>query len=447
MIRPITDRAPEIWTHRLVRFGWSLSALLLLIWAALYVVEHAFHEPLSSFVYLTVLAVLLVALFYSEGTDVAVSRLYDKDPEQIPAALRAAFQAVRNCDPLLFISGRQLLAVFSIVATTLLCSNLADVATLQAGPLTRLAQLMAPLKDAFTLLFPTFFALWFAQLPPKFIAHESPLTAFGWTLTTATINTSIFLGRTFHVEGPSSNFTNMLLRWQARGNLEPLRPSREHYYKNSAVLRDGKALEKVLILVEVRPQGAVHVVERFKFRAFAPGFRYIAQSVGWEAPIASGASLRVVYCPVRYSVSNPTHEAPRTASNGATIFPVRWEVNLAVNLPIGEYLEFEVDYTTGAGATKAKLNEEDSYHYVVSKVPTAEITLHLYPADSAGFILTGQRVTVNAADDDRVNNAEAARVQVTEDLGGYRYTVNYPLLSTRFMFGWTISPRGGTGHA
>jgi len=56
------------------------------------------------------------ALFYGEGADVAVSRLYDKDVSQLEAPLQPTFIRLHKDDAAqAFVTGRQLLVVGAIV--------------------------------------------------------------------------------------------------------------------------------------------------------------------------------------------------------------------------------------------------------------------------------------------------------------------------------------------
>ena len=427
------------WAPSLLAAIWWLTAAVLVLWTVAYLMERSFNDAPHAVLYLISIVFLLTVLFYSEGSDVAVSRLCDKDPDQLPEYLRPAFRALQESNPEVFISGRQLLAVFAVVALTLLCSRLSNVSNLYCGSLTPMAHEMGGLRDAYAFVFPIFFALWFAQLPPKFIAHERPLTAFGWACSRATISVSIFLGRALRVDGPSGKFKNLLLRWQ-KGTSERLRPSRENYYKDTAVLRDGKALEKVDIAVEVLDDGAVHVIEHFWFKAYAKGFHYIKHDVGWESKIKPGSELCVKQCPVGWTVP-PSEELPVDIEKGKTYYPMRWEVKLKVDLPVDEYLEYIVEYFTEPSATKATAEGRDTYIYTVNEVPTAEISVTVLPKSDARFTFTDHHVVVKCSDDERVNALEADRVQLCEKDDGYRFTVLYPLLSTRFEFGWNVSGR------
>jgi hypothetical protein len=444
---------------------WYIVATVLLIWAASYVTIHAFREPLAAAGYAFVFIILFVVLFYGEGTDITVARLYDKDPDQLPEALRAGFNVLREADQKMFISGRQLLVVAAVVGMTLLCYNLSDVsrAFQNSDGLLVMKRLSAVLgdqgvRDAFTILFPTFFALWFAQLPPKFIAHEDPVRSYRWEPTRVTIRLSIFLGRTFHVEGPSQHvmdWTLWLLRKMSGEDvpgpapaatplrIDKLRPSREHYYALSATLRDGRALELVRVVMKIGRAGEVSVGEQLTFRAFADGFKHVSQKVVWEAPVKQSATVFVSKCPetVQHEIVGPTYNV--VESDGPKRrYSVEWDCTLGRDLPVGESLEMFFAYSTEAGATPHETGQTDYYQYSVLRVPTARLIIEVRPEPDAGFILTKGHATAKTSEDDTINKKEASRVEVRADDGGYSYDVAYPLLSTNLRFCWEIAPVG-----
>jgi hypothetical protein len=435
---------------RIFAFLWYVVAVVLVLWAALYLAIHAMREPASVAGYGLGFALLVFIIFYGESTEVAVTRLYDKDPDQIPENLRAGFISLHESDPVPYLSGRELLVVVSIVALTLLCDNLSDVARLDARGLTRLARTLGlpEFQWTFSLLFPTFVALWFAQLPPKFIAHENPLSTYQWKLTRTTIRLSTFLGRTFHVQGPSKRIMAFML-WVLRASTGPadplipekLRPSREHYYKMSATLRDGRGLERVHIVMVIGRDGSVSVREDFRFRAFAAGFRSVSQEVSWEAPVRQGATLNVVYCPGDYSESGPAFSGPELNSQGKNSYSVKWAVTLTSDLPIGEHVDLQVAYETEAAATQWRIGETDFFEYRIKRVPTALLIFEVRPAPDAEFLLIDGNVTANTSEDDRINRNEAERVRINAHRkGGYIYTAEYPLFSTDLFFRWEIAP-------
>ena len=441
---------------------WYVLAAVLLIWAASYVAIHAFREPLAAAGYAFVFIILFVVLFYGEGTDITVARLYDKDPDQLPEGLRAGFNVLRDADQTMFISGRQLLVVAAVVGMTLLCYNLSDVSRAfeKTGGLPMMIRLAAALgdqgvRDVFTILFPTFFALWFAQLPPKFIAHEDPIRSYGWQPTRVTIRLSIFLGRTFHVEGPSKHVMDWTLWLQRKLSGEELpapkpvptplrtklRPSREHYYALSATLRDGRALELVRVGMKIGRHGEVSVGEQLTFRAFADGFKHVSQKLVWEAPVKPNANVFVGKCPEmvqpeivgpRYDVVEP--DAPKRR------YSVEWECTLRPDLPVGESFQIVFAYSTEAGATPYEIGNTDYYQYSVLRVPTARLIIEVRPEPDAGFILTEGHATAKTSEDETINEKEASRVDVRADDGGYVYDVAYPLLSTNLRFCWKIAP-------
>jgi len=430
-------------TRRVVRVllgtFWYAIAVALLAWAATYLGLRAAREPTSLVVYAVPFLVTFFVMFYGEGTEIAITSLKDKDPEQIPDALRPGFEAFQASSHVLFISGRQLLVVLSIVALTLLCDNVSDIGPLVAG-MPSFAKLLAlpQVHTSFTLFFPTFFALWFAQLPPKFIAHESPLSAYSWQFTRLIIASSLFLGRTLRVDGPSTHLKELLVRLLPLSKAV-LKPSREFYYETSATLRDGKALEQLYTALEIAHDGSISAKQHFRFRAYANGFRRISQRIGWESPINQAGAAVQVSCPVPHSLTGPSY-APWTNRDGLALHSLDWRVDLPGYLPVGAQLDVDVVYSTQAGAMRSTIGDVDYFRYTVSKVPTAEIVFEVQPEVNAGFVLIEGNASADTSDDQQVNKAEESRIAVEPLNGGYRYTVKYPLPSTVYQFNWTLAP-------
>jgi hypothetical protein len=433
------------WSRALAVF-WYFVAVVLTLWAVIYLVLRALDDWRSIVVFGVPFILAFLVIFYGEGTELAVASLIDKDPEQFPESLRADFERLRSSPHVFFISGRQLLVVFAIVVLTLLSASLADFSLITQSPphlMPRLFLATAPLRSAqaeaaFSLLFPTFLALWFMQLPPKFIAYESPLIAYSWQLTRATIAAALFLGRNLRVHGPSADVRALLKRLQPQ-TAQALKPSRENYYKTSALLRDGIGLELVHIVVEIDQVGAVNVEEQFSYHSYAPGFRYLAPGVAWEAPIdTSTAEYRVVVGSERvpyYNISKPT--LTEEVVDGKRMHFAKWSLELPTDLPVNSDLRMQLKYTTKAGAVKSAMGSRDSYSYRVKHIPTASLVVEVRPKVGVSFRLFDPKVKATTSDDKRINDAEANRVTVDAP-SGYRYSVKYPLQGTEFEFSWRL---------
>jgi len=443
-------RRPSRWRTALataIPVLWYVIAAALIFWASFYLVLHllADKNALSvAFAYFVFFVLFFVVMFYGEGTEVAVAMLIDKDPEQVPLAIRPGFVALQKSNQVLFISGRQLIVVFAIVGMTFLCLKLADVQIANTEQLPRIVAVLLskPAVDTFTILFPTFFALWFIQLPPKFIAHENPLTTYSWQLTRAAIACSIFLGKTLRVEGPSTHVKALLMRLQPTGG-GSLRPSRENYYETSATLRDGKAIESADIDIFVAHNGAVRVIETFRFRAFAKGFKKIPQWSGWEAEIKRETAKLVVTDyngPGDCVVSAPKLKGPTIEADGKNIYSVEWFIKLKENLPVGSTLAFVAKYSTESSAAEVRPGKTDFFEYDVSRVPTADLTLKVQPEAGAPFSFFEREVAVDTSEDRSVNEAEKINFTRSDPYGprGYIFRARYPLLSTKLRFTWTV---------
>jgi len=443
------DKKEKTWhaiAAKLIPIVWYVIAATLIAWAWFYLalrfVTDKHNALMIDFVYFVLFLVAFVVMFYGEGTEVAVAMLIDKDPEQVPETIRDGFKALQEANQTLFISGRQLIVVFAIVGMTFLCLKLSDVPVDPSQNLAPFAWLLLaqPTRDAFTIFFPTFFALWFIQLPPKFIAHESPLTAYSWQLTRIAIACSMFLGKTLRVEGPSTRVKALLMRLQA-ANPESLRPSRENYYETSATLRDGKAIESADIDVIVGRDGSVRVVETFRFRAFAKGFKSIPQWSGWEGQIERDTARLVVSefnGPCNCVVSAPKFEA--IEEDGKQIYSVEWHIDLQFDLPVRSALTFVSSFKTAAGAAKVPPDKFDFFEYHITKVPTADIVFKIQPDAGVPISFFDGLVTVDTSEDNAINLAEASKIASVGSHGprGYRFQVRYPLLSTKLRFTWTV---------
>jgi hypothetical protein len=424
---------------------WYVVAALVIAWACVYLWIQFERQPLTLLWFVVGFGVAMWLMFFGEGTEIAYTNLHDKDPEQVPPDLQASFAKLVDSEQVLFISGRQLLVVFAIVGMTLLCELVSDVG---AGAKVRWPSdegvaTLAYYRHAFSLLFPAFFAFWFAQLPSKMISHESALMAYRWPPMRWAIGWSMLIGESLRIEGPSSHLKELVARKLRRGDEDVLKPSRAFYYKTSAMLRDGKGLEDTHIRMWLGSAGAIDVEEAIKIHAYGRGVRKVAEKSLCEAAFKPGASLKVS-SPVKASQNGPDATGPITVE-GATLYQLAWDVQLTQDLPVGKELEVQVSYANEDGAMKHTVSEEDvdSYDYTVRFVPTKRLTFDIMVRPNAGFMLTNQTVTATTSENSDINWQEAKRVKCSNvddesDSFGFRYAVEYPLLNTKFSFGWSI---------
>lgn len=425
---------------------WYLLAAVLIAWACVYVWIQFKRQPLTVLWYVVGFGVVMWLMFFGEGTEIAYTTLHDKDPEQVPEFLQKGFAKLVKSDQVGFISGRQLLVVFAIVGMTLLCELVSDVGSDDpARPYAQYIETLADFRYLFTLLFPSFFAFWFAQLPSKMIAHESALMAYRWAPMRWAMTWSMFIGNGLRVEGPSKPLKELVARSLRRGDEDVLKPSRAFNYKTSAMLRDGKGIEEVHIQMWIGSGGSIDVRQSVKIHAYARGVRKISEQTLSEAPIKPGAKIAVA-CPVSAFHNGPT-AADSTVIDGTTFFKWVWDVQLkAQDLPIGHELDVEVQYATDDGAMKYRPNEKDEYDYTVRYVPTKKVVFDVMARPNNGFMFVTPTVIAITSENPDINWQEAKRVvpsEIVDDESGsfgFRYAVDYPLLNTKFTFGWSIEP-------
>jgi len=427
---------------------WAVSAIAILVWAALYVAVQQ-TGPLGSnaiWSYAVPLILLLGVLFYGEGAEVAVAMLSDKDPEQFPDWLRKSFLSL---EPHLakqrhapYISGRQAIVVFAIVGITILCDQLSTVEGMR-GP-AWLGNHVSLLADSrarfwFTLLFPTLAALWLAQLPPKFAAHENPLWIFSWQFTRWLLAVSMILGRYARIDSPSLWFANRLATTK-RSDIQPLGPGRRFHYQTSAMLRGGRGLQQGHIEIKIHPDGSAAVVETFRYHAFGKGLRRFPQRIFWEQPVPGDPEVHVTAAPPEagaYAIS-PFARSQKTF-DGTVFHGLEWVVSLQSDLPIHSEFELRFSYRTAPGAMRTAYESQDGYDYAVKLVPTAELIVDAMPSPDASFVLVDGEGKVDAAEDRAVDDFELSRIKITPFKRGYRYEVHYPLFNTTFSFNWSVA--------
>lgn len=429
--------------------AWYLVAALVITWACTYLWIQLERQPLTLLWYIAGFSVAMWLLFCGEGGEIAYTILHDKDPEQVPDDLKKSFIKLVDSEEVQFISGRQLLVVFAIVGMTLLCESVSDVgegAKVRWPSETAVATL-AQYRHAFSLLFPAFFAFWFAQLPSKMIANESALMAYRFAPMRWAIGWSIILGERLRIEGPSSHLKELVARKLRRGNEDVLKPSRAFYYRTSAMLRDGKGLEESHIRMWIGRNGAVDVKEEITVRAYGRGVRNITEKNLSESAFKPNPVLDIK-SPVDALKHGPDASGP-TEVKGTTFYQLAWDVELQKDLPVGKDLHIDVSYANDDGAMKHTTSETDSYDYNVRFVPTKKLTVEILVRPDAGFRLTKQTATARASENAEVNNEETRRIKTTDDVfdkesnsRGFRYAVEYPLLNTEFSFGWSIGRAG-----
>jgi hypothetical protein len=450
---------------------WLLAALWYTIAAALFVAAVAYcaiHAAVGISPLFVVgafaLVVVVLLLFLGEGSEVAVAMLIDKDPDQFDDDLQPWFLKLwraRHRNPPTFIIGRQLIVVLSVVVLTYLCGQLSDVPSLDDPSLSRaggrLHGLLAPVDAflrepgaafAFAVLFPAFLALWIAQLPSKFIAHQNPLFTCSWPPTRWIVRLSLLVGSRFEVERLSVWLASQLLRWQ--GDVKPhLLPGRRSYYETSAMLRGGRALKRAEIDITIAKDGSASVHESFVFHAFTTGLREIPQRVFWETPYKKYSPVKFGDLPDAVGPVPWTPGVPKAQPEiieGETLYALDWTIKFASEVPAGEDIPFTLDYETEPGAMKTKSGEPDDYFYTVRLVPTQTVVVRITPAADAPFYLSKRSdvsVVAKASEDRQVNEDEAERVkvEVNKKTGGLIFRVRYPLMSTRFVFQWEVSGR------
>jgi hypothetical protein len=441
--------------------------MLLLFAAICYVAVH-FVIGISAWFVLGALVFVaaLVLLFLGEGSEVAVAMLMDKDPEQFEdfeLPVRTSFENLwnsRRASPPPFIVGRQLIVIYAIVLITFISQKLTDIPSLDnasyAGAGGQVHNLLAIVSErlrarfvapSFELLFPTFLALWIAQLPSKFMAHGDPVRTFKWILTRAIVSGSLVMGSRTYVEHISVGLTNYLQRFQRNKEITHLLPGRRSYYETSALLRGGRALEKAEIKLTIGADGAVSAHEKFHFHAFAEGLRKIPQSVFFAVPYASYEPVKFTQLPkgIREPKAPGFVRMSEKPEDAGSPHILEWDnIIFQSELPTGSDVKFELNYKTEAEAYDVGPGDDNDYAYNVNLVPTELLIVHIAPAPSAPFVLVeltkGPTIVVEASEEERINIREAQRVRCTPEDGGLRFEVRYPLLNSRFKFYWLTQP-------
>ncbi len=457
------ERELPVLLRSLIAALWYILAAALSASAVAYIAIRTITAFSPSFaIGVVVFAFMLPLLFLGEGSEVAVAMLIDKDPEQFGHPVRLWFERLWRCrdqDPPPFIIGRQLIVVMAVVLLTFLSGKLVEIPDVAStafataggrfhGYLVQIASTLRTswVQYAFALLFPTFIALWIAQLPSKLIAHRDPLRLYSWFLTRVVVRGALVIGSRLEVERLSVGLARWLLR---QGDPpEKLRPGRPQYFETSALLRGGRALKRATIDITILKDGAVKVRESFEYYTFAAGLKQIPQRVYWEKPYAQYAPVKFTKWPenigIRPSVQGKPSATPEVR-HGKSLYPLEWNVELPHAVPAGSELGLELNFQTAPGAMATIPTTADYFYYNVYQVPTAELIVHIAPAADAPFMLLERAVIAEASEDEDVNVREAKLVEVDAKAdGGLRFRVRYPLLNTRFVFNWVVERRSAT---
>jgi hypothetical protein len=255
----------------------------------------------------------------------------------------------------------------------------------------------------------------------------------------------MFIGEGLRIDGPSIHVKELVASRLRRGDEDVLKPSRAFYYRTSAMLRDGKGLEDVHIHMLIGSLGEIEVKEKIRIHAYGRGVRKVAEEALCEAMFKP--DHRVKPDLLNASLQGPTVSGPLTFE-GAAFYKLAWGVELSQDLPVGKELGIEVNYATDHGAMKHVVSDDgdstDSYDYTVRYVPTKKLTVDIMVRPHTGLILVAPTVTATASENIEINWEEARRVKpvkiVDETTGsvGFRYVAEYPLLNTKFSFGWSL---------
>ena len=151
-------------------------------------------------------AAILWLLSIVEGSELAVARHLETDPQNLPdSAARIVLARVQK-DPKSFFNGRQALVVTSIVALTL---SVTQIGRLHRMPFTSADGIIAflrtwPIQAALVFGFPNFIVLWISQLYPKLRAAGDAPGRFAMKSYQLIVRMCMSLERTTRVGAPTS---------------------------------------------------------------------------------------------------------------------------------------------------------------------------------------------------------------------------------------------------
>jgi hypothetical protein len=198
------------------------------------------------------IVILLYVLAISEGLELAVTDLLDKQPEQLSnVRTRDALRQLQH-SPAEFFSNRQLFVVTIITFTTLMTSYPWIYVPLYG----RVAQ--APIPGLFSFAWTTLTVLWFAQVTPKRLAITNSEVFLGQ---------SVFLLPVIKAAGllglplASNQLVAFFEKFTKYSDKRHLQPSPSAYY-NAAGVKSGIAVDRVHVTISMNPDGSGSIRRR-----------------------------------------------------------------------------------------------------------------------------------------------------------------------------------------
>jgi hypothetical protein len=435
------------WLKRLAQAGVALLYIVpFLVVAGVTVILAASplisQKSLNGVVWGVLIFVLLAVLYFAEGAEIAVTRLLDRDDEQLETVTGIDMHRIRwvRKEHENFATGRQIIVVLCVIALTVTCGALAEdskraITTESAqhhGSL-REPSWMVPIAkatfaDAYVLLFPALGVLVAAQIPSKSRAQRRPIRSWLSGFTQFMIALSIVVGRL--------SLIGFVLRDVGPHEKEP-DPSRLLLYRAQAAFRDGLGFEKVEIEVLIDPlDGSVDFRGTFDMKAYGsqPSAK-IPQDDHWDAEILDPV-LEILWLP-RYCGS-PSVIGPVFRNRAHT--EVHWDLAFAAPLQKHDWCRFGVKYRTAPGTMRITPGEKDFFSYETYKFPANEICINVRLKPKGGIALREASVEVDASEEPKANIRESSRVSRNiEPLpDGYCYRMRYPLLNAQYRFSWEV---------
>jgi hypothetical protein len=451
----------------LLRFVWSTFAFLLVVISIWFMVvqilayknvepfntalinrpkQESWFDPL---VEMSLMVFLIGFIGIVEGAEIAVSGLVDKDSDEFPDNRMGSFIERIQQSAEAFLSGRQLMAVAALVLLTEIARSFADFgpvtdrgwagAVLQIGTATWL-------QKGFAFALPIFVVLWFAQLPLKFAAHQNPLRVFSLQFVQSIVRLSMLAGTKVQVGAPSRWVLSWINRRWANETGPQLKVGRARYYRIISSLQYGRGVESFVENVQIGASGEVKVNRRCVFKSFdASRNRSITLAEGWSSAILSSPAPRLDITDIPAACGACPKSGPNFLDEtiggqevkGAYLM---WTITPVFPIPLGQTLEYELEYSAAAGALESAVGESDYYeHQVIT--PTKDLTFSFTPAPDAPFVLTGPKrwATVYDPEEDK---AEAEQIEVSPSGdGGLRFSIKYPLVGSKLRFSWTLGAR------
>jgi len=392
-----------------------------------------------------VIAVLVFILYYAEGAELAVTKILDRDEDQIPERQHERVRWLRehNDD---FLTGRQLFVVLAVLLLGLICdwlyrssvaltSDAAGLVNLSMPVMLRNTILFPPMK-LYAYIFPAFSVLLFAQLYSKFVIHRRPQRFFDAYWTQLVILCSVPVGHVVRLGLPAW-LVDAVVKKQCEDDVGA---SRLQLYKAQATFRDGIGFEKVSIALTIDPvDGSTHVEELFDLKAFAGGNSEMNQEEGWDGPVLGPPEVDVVDLPEHCGdvwKTEPIFESDDKI--------VKFDFGFDLPLIAGDAYRFSVNYDVGPKASKVTDNESDVFSYDVARYPARliEFSATLKDYETSAIVLANPRIAVKKVSYDEAMNAREA----LRHAGGVKkpspdcisFTVKYPLLPAQYLFTWQV---------